>query len=45
MGGDAVYDMQKRMGGEMIILDGHSHGVMVRHTDEVAPRVDAYFGL
>lgn len=45
VGGDAVYDMQKRMGGEMIILDGHSHGVMVRHTDEVAPRVDAYFGL
>ncbi|QNH95489.1 hypothetical protein GP473_01145 [Corynebacterium anserum] len=45
VGSDAIYDMQKRMGGEMIILDGHNHGVMVHHTDEVAGRVNSYFGL
>ncbi|WP_426705574.1 alpha/beta hydrolase [Corynebacterium auriscanis] len=36
-------DMHAVMGGEMVELDGHKHGVLVHDTDKVADKVSAYF--
>lgn len=44
VGGGSIWDMQRRMGGEAVVLDGHSHGVLVAKADEVAPKVNSYFG-
>lgn len=45
VGSGAVWDMQRRMGGEVVVLEGHNHGVLVNHTDQVADKVNAYFGV
>ncbi|KAB3519902.1 alpha/beta fold hydrolase [Corynebacterium sp. zg254] len=41
----ATTDMQEAMGGEIITLEGYSHGVMAHASDKVADKVNAYFGL
>ena len=45
VGGDSIWDMQRRMGGEAVVIDGHSHGVLVAKPEAVADKVNAYFGV
>lgn len=38
-------DMQRAMGGELVLVEGHSHGVLVNDRDAVAEKVNSYFGV
>lgn len=40
--GEAIHEVQETMGGETIVLDGFSHGVLINDTDAVAEEVTAY---
>lgn len=40
---NGMRDMHAVMGGEMVELDGHKHGVLIHDTDKVADKVSAYF--
>ncbi|MGV0398234.1 alpha/beta fold hydrolase [Corynebacterium suicordis] len=43
--GTSIWDMQRRMGGEVVVVSGHSHGVLLSRSDEVAAKVSSYFGV
>lgn len=42
--GEAIDEVQAVMGGEKIVLDGWSHGVLINDADTVADEVAAYLG-
>lgn len=42
VGGAGVHDLQAQIGGEKIILDGYSHGVLLNETEKVAEQVTSY---
>ena len=41
--GDAIWQMQKALGGEAVQVPGHAHGVMLVSPEKVAGKVSAYF--
>ncbi|KQB86126.1 alpha/beta fold hydrolase [Corynebacterium lowii] len=41
--GEGNYAMQRAMGGELHVLPGYSHGVMIRNPEAVEEQVAAYF--
>ncbi|WP_018023788.1 alpha/beta fold hydrolase [Corynebacterium ulceribovis] len=41
--GKAIHEVQRVMGGEKIVIQGRSHGVLVHDTDKVADRIVNYF--
>lgn len=45
VGGHAIWDMQRRMGGETVVLDGTNHGVLITRPDAVTAKVNSYFGV